>query len=206
MCSVFLTGRLENPDDLVRKMASNIALVFSKVVDPKNPLYLDDSCREETIDWEFGLASSNGALATRDRTSKNLEHTETIDNVVQMTELDHGDTPERGSKLNPGKKKALKYKLVDPDEIIDPASFNDESLPGEEEDDNTSEDSEASSDSSLQPYDLTDDDTDLKKRISQLVDVAGALRKPDDADGVSPKIDLILVYLLAKFPVLTGRK
>ncbi|XP_010696186.2 uncharacterized protein LOC104908733 isoform X1 [Beta vulgaris subsp. vulgaris] len=182
--------RLENPDDLVRKMASNIALVFSKVVDPKNPLYLDDSCREETIDWEFGLASSNGALATRDRTSKNLEHTETIDNVVQMTELDHGDTPERGSKLNPGKKKALKYKLVDPDEIIDPASFNDESLPGEEEDDNTSEDSEASSDSSLQPYDLTDDDTDLKKRISQLVDVAGALRKPDDADGVESALDV----------------
>ncbi|KAM5575118.1 hypothetical protein ABKV19_014187 [Rosa sericea] len=33
--------RLESPNHLVRKMASTVALVFSKVIDPKNPLYLD---------------------------------------------------------------------------------------------------------------------------------------------------------------------
>lgn len=47
------------------------------------------------------------------------------------------------------------------------------------------ENSDVSSDSSLPPYDLSDDDTDLKIKFSQLVDVVGALRKSDDADGVS---------------------
>lgn len=182
--------RLENPDELVRRMASNIALVFSKVVDPKNPLYLDDNCREENIDWEFGLTFSNGALTPGGSTSKNKENTETIDEAVHTEELNHGDTHERGSKLNPGKQKHFGYNLVDPDEVVDPASLNDELLSGEDVDDNASEDSEASSDSSLQPYDLTDDDTDLKKRISQLVDVVGALRKPDDPDGVESALDV----------------
>ncbi|KNA11412.1 hypothetical protein SOVF_135530 [Spinacia oleracea] len=182
--------RLESPDELVRRMASNIALVFSKVVDPKNPLYLDDSCKEGNVDWEFGSASSNSALNSKDRTSDNLKNTKTIDKGVHMKEQNHGDTHERESKSNPGKKKPFGHKLVDPDEIVDPASLNDELLSGEEVDDNASEDSEASSDSSLQPYDMTDDDTDLKKRISQLVDVVGALRKPDDADGVESALDV----------------
>lgn len=160
-------------------MASSIALVFSMVVDPKNPLYLDDSCRGESIDWEFGLAVSN----------KGKESTESIAKLIQTMELDHVDTNERGVQVN-ARKKSLRFKLVDPDEVIDPAALNDELLSGEVLDDNASEDSEASSDSSLQPYDLTDDDTDLKKKFSQLVDVVGALRKPDDPDGVEGALDV----------------
>ncbi|XP_021762025.1 telomere length regulation protein TEL2 homolog [Chenopodium quinoa] len=182
--------RLENPDELVRKMASNVALVFSKVVDPKNPLYLDDSCREENVDWEFGLPSSMGALSSKNRTSNNVVKAESNDKGVHMESQNHGDTHERESKLNPDKKKPFELMLVDPDEIVDPASLNDEFLTGEEVDDNASEDSESSSDSSLQPYDLTDDDSDLKKRISQLVDVVGALRKSDDPDGVERALDV----------------
>ncbi|PPD82250.1 hypothetical protein GOBAR_DD20807 [Gossypium barbadense] len=125
--------RLESPADLVRKMASTIALVFSKVVDPKNPLYLDDSCNGETIDWEFGLTTSEkGSFGVKSKSKKSSE-----------------------------------FSLVDPDEIIDPATLNYES-----------------------PYDLTDDDTDLKRKISQLVDVVGALRKSDDADGVQRALDV----------------
>ncbi|XP_047079718.1 uncharacterized protein LOC124690372 [Lolium rigidum] len=51
-----VTCRLESPIDLVRKMASAVALTFSKIVDPKNPLYLDDDC-SENVDWEFGVLS-----------------------------------------------------------------------------------------------------------------------------------------------------
>lgn len=184
--------RLENPDELVRRMAGSIALVFSKIVDPKNPLYLDDNIREGDIDWEFGLATRNkGDLSTMHRTSKSQENKEPLTNLVETTEVNHEDTNERGSKGNAGKKKSLDYKFVDPDEVIDPATLNDEVLSGEDEDDdNASEDSEASSDSTLQPYDLTDDDSDLRKKFSQLVDVIGALRKPDDRDGVERALDV----------------
>ena len=44
---------------------------------------------------------------------------------------------------------------------------------------------DASSDSSLEPYDLSDDDTDLQKNFTHLSDISAALRKPDDLDGVS---------------------
>ncbi|KAJ8428736.1 hypothetical protein Cgig2_019029 [Carnegiea gigantea] len=185
-------SRLENPDELVRRMASGIALVFSKIVDPKSPLYLDDNIREGDIDWEFGLAARNkGGLSTMHRTSKSQENKEPLTNLVETTQVNHEGTNERGSKGNAGKKKSLDYKFVDPDEVIDPATLNDEVLSGEDEDDdNASEDSEASSDSTLQPYDLTDDDSDLRKKFSQLVDVIGALRKPDDRDGVERALDV----------------
>ncbi|KAE8813845.1 Tyrosine/DOPA decarboxylase 5 [Hordeum vulgare] len=39
-------------------------------------------------------------------------------------------------------------------------------------------------DSSLEPYDLSDDDTDLQNNVTHLSDHADALRKPDDQDGV----------------------
>ncbi|KAE8663382.1 electron transfer flavoprotein-ubiquinone oxidoreductase [Hibiscus syriacus] len=81
------------------------------------------------------------------------------------------------------------FSLVDPDEIIHQATLNYESASDENDDDNASQNSD-SSDSSLQPYDLTDDDTDLKRKFSQLVDVVGALRKSDDADGVERALDV----------------
>lgn len=56
------TGRLENPGDLVRKMASSIAFMFSKVIDPKNLLYLDDSFTGNAIDWESELQTTVGRV------------------------------------------------------------------------------------------------------------------------------------------------
>lgn len=54
-----------------------------------------------------------------------------------------------------------------------------------DEDDDDDESSSVSSDSSLQPYNLSDDDADLEKKFSELGDVIVALRKSDDPDGVS---------------------
>ncbi|KAK9673044.1 hypothetical protein RND81_12G142400 [Saponaria officinalis] len=171
--------RLENPDDLVRKMACSIALVFSKVIDPNNPLYLDNSFKEENVDWEFGLATANPT----NRNSENKEIAAPSSNSVQKLEVDHEGESIRGRKVNAAKKRSSKCKLVDSLDVIAPSTLNDELLFSDEEDGNSSEDSEGSSDSSLQPYDLTDDDSDLKKKISQLVDIVGALRKTDDPDG-----------------------
>ncbi|KAI3688672.1 hypothetical protein L2E82_46425 [Cichorium intybus] len=162
--------RLESPSHLVRKMANAVALVFSKVIDPNNPLYLDDTCKEEIIDWEF--TSTNADVAVSDDKETDTDHDK------GRIKKGHKDTKDN---------KLIGLELLDPDEVIDPATLNNEAA---SDDDNDSEISETSSESSLQPYDLSDDDTDLKKNFSQLIDVVGALRKSDDADGVERALDV----------------
>lgn len=164
-------------------MASNVALVFSKVIDPKNPLYLDDSCVGDIIDWEFGSTTSKkenidcmiGAQTT---------------SLVQKKEATDAAKVGTGHNIRSKNKNIWEFKLADPDEIVDPASLNCGSI---SEDDNESDISDSSSDSSLQPYDLSDDDTDLKKKLSHLVDVVGSLRKSDDVEGVSCSISCWLM-------------
>lgn len=152
-------------------MASAIALTFSKVVDPKNPLYLDDNCCE-TVDWEFGVLSakeinvpSHGTVyknkpkaSSREKKAKAIKH----------------DSPNAKAKI-------VEIKSLDHDQMSDPA-MNEQF---EDECDLESMNIDACSDSSLEPYDLSDDDTDLKKQFSHLSDLAAALRKPDDPDSVS---------------------
>lgn len=181
--------RLESPADLVRKMASTIAFVFSKVVDPKNPLYLDESWRGESIDWEFGLTTSEKGTLSISNAEKQTDETGTSNTLTLTKDFTHPADGGKGSNVKSKTKKYSEFSLVDPDEIIDPATLNYELASDENDDEDASENSD-SSDSSLQPYDLTDDDTDLKQKISQLVDVVGALRKSDDADGVERALDV----------------
>ncbi|XP_042515891.1 telomere length regulation protein TEL2 homolog isoform X2 [Macadamia integrifolia] len=189
--------RLESPVHLVRRMASCIALVFSKVVDPKNPLYLDDICSGETIDWEFGFNRQPKQIPA------SSDWIEKADDEVKscVSKLNKGVSSAADGRKNnnvKGRHKKSELKLVDPDEVVDPATLNNEYSSDEDkdedddddDDDNDSENSECLSDSSLQPYDLSDDDADLKKKISQLVDLVGALRKPDDPDSVERALDV----------------
>ncbi|MED6212573.1 hypothetical protein PIB30_084738 [Stylosanthes scabra] len=173
--------RLESPNDLVRKMASNVALVFSKIIDPKNPLYLDDSCSQETIDWEFGFTAR-----------KIVEKTKTSELPSIDKDSDFPVNKEKSISVK-SKKKLLDFDTLDPDEIIDPASLNLESDiddDDDDDDDSASENSYSSSDSSLQPYDLSDDYSDLKRNFTQLTDIVAALRKSDDAEGVERALDV----------------
>ncbi|KAK6275985.1 hypothetical protein POUND7_005694 [Theobroma cacao] len=181
--------RLDSPADLVRKMASTIALVFSKVIDPKNPLYLDDSCNGESIDWEFGLTTTEKGPLSISNAEKQIDETGTSTTPMLTKDFTHTADGLKGSNVKSKSKKSSEFSLVDPDEIIDPATLNYKSVSDENDDEDASENSD-SSDSSLQPYDLTDDDTDLKRKMSQLVDVVGALRKSDDADGVERALDV----------------
>ncbi|XP_061359782.1 uncharacterized protein LOC133303831 [Gastrolobium bilobum] len=183
--------RLESPNHLVRKMASSIALALSKIIDPKNPLYLDDSCSGETIDWEFGFTvPKKETLAAANCREKGVEETKISIMSGPETDCDSPSNKERGINVR-SKKKLLAFNVLDPDEIIDPAALNIESDVNDEDDgDGASENSYSSSDSSLQPYDLSDDDSDLKRNFSQLADVVAALRKSDDADGVERALDV----------------
>ncbi|KAL3748065.1 hypothetical protein ACJRO7_009310 [Eucalyptus globulus] len=184
--------RLESPDHLVRKMASSIALAFSKVIDPKNPLYLDDSFSGESIDWEFGLGTSkDSALPASNGRIKGIHETKTSVGTVDTNEFNDIATDGQEGNLKDERKKLSEYKMIDPDEIIDPASLELERESDYDNYENVSESSDASSDSSLEPYDLTDDQTDLKRRFSQLVDVVAALRKTDDVDGVEQALEVV---------------
>lgn len=178
-------------------MTSNIALALSKIIDPKNPLYLDDSCNEETIDWEFEFTGTKkGTPIASNSRKKGVEETQMPTVSGSEGNSDSLTNKEKGVSVT-GKKKLLGFNVLDPDEIVDPASLNLESdIDDEDNDDSASENSYSSSDSSLQPYDLSDDDSDLKRKISQLSDVAAALRKTDDADGVCL---FLSVHLLVAF-------
>lgn len=190
----WLPGRLESPLDLVRKMASAVALTLSKVIDPKNPLYLDDSLTGDIIDWEFGLTTKK-SLPNSNFTEENLDGIKTSATSMREEKLKCITSAENDKKGR--KNKSSEYKLIDPDEIVDPATLNYQSV-SDQDDDNASETSDSLSDSSLQPYDLSDDDDDLKRNFSQLVDVVGALRKSDDADGVS-HFNLLVFFCLKMF-------
>lgn len=188
-----ISCRLETPLHLIRKMASSIALVFSKILDPKNPLYLDDDCKEEKIDWEFGFttlqkkasADSSVIEIIRDETEASINMLEKGANDV----ADHKQQKDGKNKTSNADKELSAFKLVDPDEIIDPASLNNENSI-DEDDGNSDSNSVSSSDSSLQPYDLSDDDADLTMKFSQLSDLIAALRKSDDPDGVERALDV----------------
>ncbi|XP_042040158.1 telomere length regulation protein TEL2 homolog isoform X1 [Salvia splendens] len=184
-----ISCRLENPVYLIRKMASSIALVFSKIIDPNNPLYLDDSCQDETIDWDFGLATPREVSATAIVLGEEkTQERESSSNQIAGNEIQKSG--EKGVHVSKSRKnKESAFNIIDPDEIIDPAELNNEHTL-QEGSDYESDDSETSSASSLQPYDLTDDDADLKRKFTQLVDVVGALRKSDDAEGVEKALDV----------------
>lgn len=169
--------RLESPIDLIRKMASAIALTFSKVVDPKNPLYLDDDCCEN-VDWEFVVLSPKEIKAP--------SHDVELSKPKPSFRENKRHTGEKKAKaikhdISDNRAKIIEIKSLDSDEISGPA------MNGHFEEEVCDEESmniDASSDSSLEPYDLSDDDTDLQKKFTQLGDLATALRKPDDLDGV----------------------
>lgn len=137
-------------------MASNVALVFSKIIDPSNLLYLDDSCMGGPIDWDFGFTPCKNSV-----TQKDSYRSVDVGKINRLTRLT-GSEP----------------KLVGPDDFADRDS-------NQCDDEKVSNNWDASSDSSLLPYDLVDDDSDLKNHFAQLVDVVKALRKSDDPDGVS---------------------
>lgn len=201
---IFISDRLENPDHLIRRMASSVALAFSKVVDPENLLFLDDSCREETVDWEFGLTSKIKGLnidvyETQGKvgTTHSFSMLDTKSNIqpddLRIKENDdtmtgsskHARSKNLDGRVLGGGVKLSGTTLVDPDEIVDPAALCNEHCYAEDSDDTESSNSEASSESALQPYDMSDDNTDLKRKFPQLTDIVAALRKSDDPDGVS---------------------
>ncbi|KAH9324964.1 hypothetical protein KI387_005142, partial [Taxus chinensis] len=195
--------RLESPITPVRKMASCVALVFSQVIDAKNPLFLDDeNCAEEIIDWEFGVTGIRKEMANITTHPPAGDDDNAKINVLESQ--NNGDLNANGNakitsliENRRGKnslnlrRKINELKADDPDEVIDLATLNGQDWP--DEDDNESVESENQSESSLQPYDMSDDDSDLKREKipSQLGECVASLRKTDDPDAVEGALEVI---------------
>ncbi|RZR85013.1 hypothetical protein BHM03_00011940 [Ensete ventricosum] len=190
LARILIYSRLESPINLVRKMASSVALVFSKVVDPKNPLYLDDDC-SEIIDWEFGFKRKD--VVTTYETIKDKLNA-TLSKDTEKDKLDATLSKVTESASHAKRLKDTKHHAVDGGKLISEcrvdhcAGMPNNEHASAEEDDDEGKNSDASSSDSLEPYDLSDDDTDMKV-FSQLGDIAAALRKPDDPDGVERALD-----------------
>jgi telomere length regulation protein len=149
-------------------MASAVALTFSKVVDPKNPLYLDDN-HSEVVNWEFGILTQQKAITTSSSKKQ-------IINKPKPT-----FTEKSREKLS-DRKETRNSILIE--------EISDKGVEDEEKDYN----SDSLSDTSMEPYDLSDDDSDLNKNFTQLGDIVAALRKPDDPDGVSDALFICLLF------------
>lgn len=158
-------------------MAHAVALVFSRVVDPKNPVYLDDDY-SENIDWDFGFTSQRKDVMDNGETSQS-EATGSLPN--ERESVTHAQRQKDTKHYADNDDKIILEKRVNPSKVSNPAMPSDELISAE---DDCSKNSDASSDS-LEPYDLPDDDDTDTNKFSQLGDISAALRKPDDQDGVS---------------------
>ncbi|KAM3209395.1 hypothetical protein ACQJBY_063842 [Aegilops geniculata] len=76
-----------------------------------------------------------------------------------------------------------KVKIVEIKSKLDSNEMSGAAINLEEHYDEESINIDASSDSSLERYDLSDDDTDLQKNFTHLSDLAAALGKHEDLDG-----------------------
>ncbi|KAG6478638.1 hypothetical protein ZIOFF_062081 [Zingiber officinale] len=177
--------RLESPINLVRKMARAVALVFSRVVDPKNPVYLDDDY-SENIDWDFGFTSQRKDVMDNGETSQS-EATGSLPN--ERESVTHGQRLKDTKHYADNDGKIILAKRVNPSKVSNPAMPSNVLISAEEEGD-CSKNSDASSDS-LEPYDLPDDNDADTNKFSQLGDISAALRKPDDPDGVERALNIV---------------
>ncbi|KAJ7516652.1 hypothetical protein O6H91_22G066200 [Diphasiastrum complanatum] len=204
-----ISARLESPLPQVRRMAKQVALAFSVIIDPSNPLLLDD---EDDIDNLKDLedhktegvkktklkasVASFGSVGDEVSRSGEIRNKFPSQNGEQQHEpVACDDVDETGLKQARIRRKERKERLAleedDPDAIVNLAAITYNS--GSDEDSEDSMETYNESESSLQPYDMSDDDADLEraKFPSQLSQCAADLRKGDNPDAVEKALDVI---------------
>ncbi|KAI5083844.1 hypothetical protein GOP47_0000013 [Adiantum capillus-veneris] len=167
-----ISRRLESPVQLVRLMAKKVALAFSLVVDPANPLLLDEDDKvEDLADWEV-LDTYGSSTVTED----NFD-------VRNEGKSKSADTVNGTKKVKKDKGVSEAY---DPDEVVDLRAYR-------FSDDDGSDESDSESECSLKPYDLSDDESDLYKGKypAQLRDCSADLRKGDQPDVVEKALEVV---------------
>lgn len=188
-----ISCRLESPLPLVRAMAKRVALAFSLVIDQANPLLIDEDDKVEDLsDWDQ-LASDRpgvGKKQVEHRLPKleSLPKNEVLENDMDVIPKDKNQVPDQEISSKHGKVKKVKSDLqaYDPDEVIDLGTYVSDGFSDEDAG------SESGSDTSLQPYDLSDDESDLErdKLPMKLSDCAVNLRKGDQPELVEGALEV----------------
>ena len=159
--------------DLVRIMAKKIALAFSLVIDKTKPLVLDENDKiEELCDWEaFDIHNKPRPTIVPD-------HNVTVNNKINEVKV----IKSNDDVIQKKKKDQSVSEAFDPDEIIDLRTYT-----FEDYDNDSLGGSDSESVCSIQPYSLSDDESDLQreKLPVQLTDCCANLRKGDQPDLVS---------------------
>ncbi|KAH7441907.1 hypothetical protein KP509_03G061400 [Ceratopteris richardii] len=177
-----ISRRLESPIPFVRKIAKKVALAFSLLVDETNPLLLDEVDNvEDLCDWEVPDTEGENIIA-RDNSA-----------VEQQKDYSH-ESKSAVDPVEPAKEERKMKKVkhlsepYDPDEVIDLRTFR--SFEDDEADSSENKDSE--SECSLEPYDLSDDESDIHKNKfpMQLRDCAANLRKGDEPEVVEKALEV----------------
>jgi telomere length regulation protein len=157
-------------------MAKKIALAFSLVIDQKNPLLLDETDKiEDLCDWETcDMRMKAGSIE-----GQHLEQDATLNNKISETKVKKA--------TDNAMKKKKKYEPVseafDPDEVIDLRTYTSHI---DDNDDDSFGGSDSESVCSIQPYSLSDDESDLQREKfpMQLNDCCVNLRKGDQPELV----------------------
>lgn len=171
-----LADRLESPISHVRDMAARVAFAFSLSIDPEKPLWIDDSDKgRDLLEWKSLLPA-----ARSESRKENLVHNP---NFPASDSLAREPNKMRGRQSGNERQKAVDVQEDDPDAVVNYAGDDIENW----RDDDVAGSSDAESESSLQPYDMLDDEGDLERGNYpvQLMECAMNLRKGDNADAVS---------------------
>lgn len=184
-----ISCRLESPLHLVRMMAKRIALEFSLVVDQTNPLLLDEDDRvEDLCDWGV-LDSHRSRLVITEQSDLNTKKESMGENTDSIKKKSGDDNGTRKQPRMKGKKDLPASEGYDPDEVIDLRTYSLDDF----SDDHNIDSSDLESECSLQPYDLSDDESDLHRDNfpMQLSDCAANLRKGDEPDLVEKALEVV---------------
>ncbi|CAM6043737.1 unnamed protein product [Sphagnum compactum] len=201
-----VSHRLESPLPQVRQMAKRVALAFSLVLNPANPLFLDDGDEIGDLDDWDGLHLIGNPSQTREPleqpgvaaiTSSVLDGSKFTDDKPGKAHVDPSlkaaataadvDKHERRRQIRE-RRERMALEEDDPDAVVNLGedSFNNSAWLDEHGGDGTESDSGSEEGSPLRPYDMSDDDSELERRKLplHLSDCITSLRKGDDPNAV----------------------
>ncbi|XP_024364658.1 uncharacterized protein [Physcomitrium patens] len=214
-----VTNRLDSPLPLIRDMSKRLALTFSLAINPAKPLLLDDEDEVKDLDDWDDLSvravdsskekrQSSITRSTGDVPGSSKEDVDSIKPVTgfavpSVSGFNHDADRHERQMLRRQRREKMALEEDDPDAVVNLGQVDAawlEEAEGEATD--SSSDLDSDTDGSLQPYDMSDGESELERRKLplQLRECAANLRKSDDPDAVEKSLQ-IAEQLIRAMPV-----
>ncbi|KAG0631011.1 hypothetical protein M758_1G220500 [Ceratodon purpureus] len=210
-----VTNRLDSPLPLVREMSKRVALAFSLAINPAKPLLLDDEDQVKDLDnWDY--LSLEAVVGSKEEHRTGTAHSNEVALTLAKGDMgsnkpladaaptDFGVDSEHRERRRQRRERREKMALEedDPDAVVNLGQVDSWLAEAEGSAADSSSDIDSDTEGSLQPYDMSDDESELEKRKlpSQLRECAASLRKPDDPDAVEKSLQ-VAEQLIRAMPV-----